>query len=233
MTNKFQIFNKSSERMPEVSDTSIDLAVTDPPFNIGCCFGGIVDDAPHTAYTQKIQRVISEISRTLTPQGTAIFIVPAAVRREGRLYEYPEVYSELCQNVGLQKLDTFRIRAAEEDDHCVTERDIRANTAGEKSHSEEIFGLVFGKEKRSVRKFPEGRAYKYISRDGHPCPFPQDFLEDMLQTFYHKGDRVLDPFMGTGRLGVEVISRGGTFTGYEIAPTYFETARRNISAAGA
>lgn len=42
----------------------------------------------------------------------------------------------------------------------------------------------------------------------------------------------LDPFMGSGSTGVACVNTGRSFTGMELDPGYFETARRRIEEAG-
>ncbi|WP_306891883.1 DNA methyltransferase [Ancylobacter amanitiformis] len=42
---------------------------------------------------------------------------------------------------------------------------------------------------------------------------------------------VLDPFMGSGTVGVACAARGLRYIGIELAPEYFEIARRRIAEA--
>jgi modification methylase len=229
-TNKdrFEVYNKSSEKMEEVANASIDLVVTDPPFNIGCHFGEMVDDSSHQEYIGKIQRVTSELARVLSPKGLALFLVPTAIRRERQLYEYPKIYSDLCSAEDLRHIGNISYKVTEEDYDCVPEVEIRKNPLKGKSHSDAIVGLIFGKSKTKTKFFQKGKLYKYTPRDGHPCPYPQELVEDLMNTFYNTGDRVLDPFMGTGSLGVEVLKRSGKFVGYELNRDFYETAKREL-----
>lgn len=46
-----------------------------------------------------------------------------------------------------------------------------------------------------------------------------------------KGDRILDPFMGSGTTGVACAKMGRGFIGIEIEPKYFDIACRRIDEA--
>lgn len=68
-------------------------------------------------------------------------------------------------------------------------------------------------------------------RDGnvHPTQKP---VELMLWTLrFVTGQRILDPFMGSGTTGVAAVKLGRKFTGIEIDPGYFDIACRRIEAA--
>jgi DNA modification methylase len=68
------------------------------------------------------------------------------------------------------------------------------------------------------------------SEEGHPCPFSFEIISKMLSIVeFSKGMTVLEPFMGTGRLGREVVKRGGKYIGYEIEKKHFDTAQAKIS----
>jgi DNA modification methylase len=63
----------------------------------------------------------------------------------------------------------------------------------------------------------------------HPTQKPVSIMEWCLS--YIKGDRVLDPFMGSGTTGVACIKTGRNFIGIEKSPEYFDIACRRIEKA--
>jgi hypothetical protein len=63
----------------------------------------------------------------------------------------------------------------------------------------------------------------------HPNEKPVGLLQLLLQKC--PSGTVLDMFMGSGSAGVAAIKEGRPFTGIEIEPAYFETARRRMSEA--
>jgi modification methylase len=224
--NNFRIYNKSSEKMQEVTDASIDLVVADPPWNVGLEYSTKVDNAPHSEYSQMMGNVISEIARVLKPEGIALMILPKIVRKGNQIYNYPEVFLDLFHRAGVSNNYNFDFSVHEDDFTCLPAKEIAQN--GVDCHSEEICGLVFTKNKQERRTFPTLRHYEYASREGHPCPYPSELVKDILDTFYTEGNKVLDPFMGTGSLGDEVLKRKGQFLGYELESSYYQTARKKL-----
>ena len=228
---KYKIFNHSSEKMPELDDDSIDLAITDPPFNVGSTFGEKVDNEPHETYIQMIRNIISQTSRVLKPSGLALMLVPKKVQKDGETYEYPEIYSTLCKESGLILLNSFQYNIKEKD-YTPSADNWDEIDPTKKHHSQEIVGLVFSKTKQKIKIFSPKTLYQYEERDGHPCPFPPRLVEDILNTYFNPNDTVLDSFMGTASLGVEVLRRGGTFFGYEIDKGFYKTAYKELERIG-
>jgi hypothetical protein len=64
---------------------------------------------------------------------------------------------------------------------------------------------------------------------GHPTVKPDAVMAKILRNV--AGERICDPFMGTGSTGVAAIRAGKRFVGIEKNPKHFETACRRIEAA--
>ena len=62
---------------------------------------------------------------------------------------------------------------------------------------------------------------------GHPTVKPDELMAKILRNV--AGDRICDPFMGTGSTGVAALRAGKRFFGIEHNPKHFETAVRRIS----
>lgn len=60
----------------------------------------------------------------------------------------------------------------------------------------------------------------------HPTEKPVDLLVDMIAAI--PGERIFDPFMGSGSTGVAAIKGGRSFVGCEINPGHFATAVKRI-----
>jgi DNA modification methylase len=56
-------------------------------------------------------------------------------------------------------------------------------------------------------------------------------LKELLRDFTQPGDVVLDPFMGSGSLGVACLETGRRFVGIELNPDYFAAACQRIEMA--
>src|SRR5688572_24961593 len=58
----------------------------------------------------------------------------------------------------------------------------------------------------------------------HPCPRQDDVCEFIVSNWVPEGDVILDPFMGSGTIGVAAMKLGRRFIGIEIEPKYFDLA---------
>jgi site-specific DNA-methyltransferase (adenine-specific) len=70
-----------------------------------------------------------------------------------------------------------------------------------------------------------------VERGGHPTQKPEKLVAEWVRLFSNPGERILDPFMGSGTTGVAAAKQGRRFTGVEINPAYFDLACRRIEAA--
>jgi site-specific DNA-methyltransferase (adenine-specific)/modification methylase len=63
---------------------------------------------------------------------------------------------------------------------------------------------------------------------GHGAVFPEALVGKILTNFTKEGDKVLDPFMGTGTTGVVCSKLNRKFVGIEQNEGYFETCRERL-----
>jgi len=64
----------------------------------------------------------------------------------------------------------------------------------------------------------------------HPAIFPYQLAHDHIISWSNKGDKIFDPFMGSGTTGIAAKRTGRDFVGIELSPEYFEIAKARISA---
>ena len=62
----------------------------------------------------------------------------------------------------------------------------------------------------------------------HPTQKPEALLDRILRASTNPGDRVLDPFCGSGTTGVVCARLGRQFVGFDLDETYIDLARRRI-----
>lgn len=63
---------------------------------------------------------------------------------------------------------------------------------------------------------------------GHPAPFPIQLATDHILSWSNEGDTVLDPFMGSGTTGVACLNTNRNFIGIEKNLSYFNLATDRI-----
>lgn len=59
---------------------------------------------------------------------------------------------------------------------------------------------------------------------GHPCARNIDHMRWLVRWCSNEGETVIDPFMGSGTVGVAAVEQGRHFIGGEINPQYFNDA---------
>lgn len=62
----------------------------------------------------------------------------------------------------------------------------------------------------------------------HKTQKPVALLEQLIRTYTHEGDVVLDPCMGSGSTGVAALRSGRSFVGMEIDESFFNTAKQRL-----
>ena len=55
---------------------------------------------------------------------------------------------------------------------------------------------------------------------------PQLLAEDLVRSYSHEGDLVLDPFMGSGTTARMAYKHSRDYIGFEIDPTYHELCEK-------
>lgn len=64
---------------------------------------------------------------------------------------------------------------------------------------------------------------------GHPCPKPLELMRILVNTFSLEGEKVMDPFLGSGTTAVAAKSLDRIYAGIEMNPEYIEIARKRLS----
>ncbi|MBC6436665.1 MAG: site-specific DNA-methyltransferase [Rhodobacteraceae bacterium] len=62
----------------------------------------------------------------------------------------------------------------------------------------------------------------------HPTQKPVKLMEFLVRTYTNEGERVLDPYMGSGTTGVAALRCGRAFIGVEINKEYFDKAKLRL-----
>ena len=65
----------------------------------------------------------------------------------------------------------------------------------------------------------------------HICPLQLDVIRRGIQLWSNPGDVVLSPFMGIGSEGHVALELGRAFVGFELKPSYYDCAVKNLTAA--
>ena len=221
--------------------------------------GEIVD---YEAFLFELDKVCRECARVLVPGGRICCVVGdvcVARRKEGRHYVMP-LHADIqvrARSLGLDCLTPilwFKIA------NGATE--VEGNGAGFygkpyqpgaiiKNDVEHILFLRKGCEYRSPSSVQ--KALSMLTKDemkswlrsswvdikgestrrGHPAPYPVGLAERLIKMFSFAGDKVLDPFLGTGTTALAAMNTGRNSLGVEIEAKYLRLARERLRAAAA
>lgn len=234
------ILCKSSEAMTELSDNSVHLMVTSPPYNVGKEYD---DDLTLTEYLQFLKRVFKEVYRVLVPGGRACINVANLGRRP-----YIPLHAYIIQDMlslnFLMRGEIIWDKGSSSSGSTAWGSWMSASNPTLRDTHEYI--LVFSKGEfargkiahrkstmtrdqfleltKSVWTFPAESA----KRVGHPAPFPVELPFRLIQLYTFEDEVVLDPFMGSGQTAVAALKAGRHFVGYETNEAYVRLANRRI-----
>ena len=233
------------EGIDRVRDASVDLVVADPPYGLGKDYGNDSDRLNGEAYLDFSRRWIDAIVPKLKATGSLYVFLT---------WQYsPEVFSHLKTRLlmvneiiwdrkvpsmggSTRKFssvhDTVGLFAKSRDYYFdVDSVRIPYDPETKKARTRSIFvgkkWLEVGYNPKDVwsvtrlhRQDPE--------RADHPTQKPLEIIERMVLASSPPDGCVLDPFMGSGTTAVAAVKHGRRFTGFEINPEYFATAKRRV-----
>jgi DNA modification methylase len=208
------------EVMQSIPDKSIDLCLTDPPYNIakdnnfktmgraGIDFGDWDKGFDLFSY-------IDHVSRVLKKDGS--FIVFNAWKNLGDIARYAE-------SLGFDTKDMIRL---EKSNPMPRNRDRRYISDYE-------CAIWFTKKSakwtfnRQDEKYQRPKFVAGIESGLHPTQKSLFLMESLLKIHSNMNDVVIDPFMGSGTTGVACKKLGRSFIGVEKDESYFAIAKNRI-----
>lgn len=217
--------------LKKIKDNSVDLIVTDPPYNIASptnrsiARGKIVRtselygkwDTYHPFdYELLIMQVITNAYRILKPGGSLYLF--AAIQQQWLI-------DENARNRGF----TYRNHVA------ITKKNPlpQLNENNWRNVIELCSYFTKGKpstfnflsQQECVNIFPYAVAHKKTT---HPTEKPLALIEKLVRVGSNKGDLVVDPFMGSGTTAVACAKLGRKFLGFEHEADYIAMAKKRL-----
>lgn len=243
-----KVFNEDAlVGLRRVRDSSIDLILTDPPYNLGKDYGNESDKQGVQDYLRWTERWIETALPKLKPNGSLyIFLTwrfspEIFVMLKQRMTMMNEIiwdrrvpsmggsvrsYSSVHDTVGFfvnQKDYYFDLDAIR----------IPYDAETKKARSRSIFvgakWLEIGYNPKDV--WSVSRLHReHRERADHPTQKPLEIVERMVRASCPPGGIILDPFMGTGTTAVAAQRCGRQFVGFELNPSYCEIITRRLAA---
>ncbi|MCL2244031.1 MAG: site-specific DNA-methyltransferase [Treponema sp.] len=216
-------------KIKEIPGSSIDLILTDPPYNLGVYSTGnmkfswrkeINNDLAQWDKTQFNPASLKEdFLRILKPAGN-IFIF-CSYNLIGKWHEtFDPVFDTFQFFVWHKSNPVPKFRKAGFLNSCEL-----IVCMWNKGHT-----WNFGKQSE-MHNFFESPVCRYPERlkePNHPAQKPVKLLTHLLKIASNEGDTVLDPFMGVGSTGVAAMLNNRKFIGIELEDDYFNAADKRI-----
>lgn len=234
-----RVLCKSSERVEELPDSCIHLAVTSPPYNVGKTYD---QDLTLAEYRQLLKAVFAEVYRVLVPGGRTCVNV-ANLGRKPYIPLHSYVITDMADIGFLMRGELIWNKGSSAGASTAWGSWLSASNPSLRDTHEYI--LVFSKgsfsraarDRQSTINKKEFLAYtksvwefpaESATRAGHPAPFPIELPYRCIQLYTFQGDFVLDPFCGVGSTCVAALRAGRHFVGYDTNQEYVDAALKRI-----
>jgi len=239
------------EVLKSIPDKSIDLIVTDPPYLFNNGKGGGAFGADKRSYHEEYYAMFRRTGATEETERLRIIANKKAqsdlVAKMASGFDY-SVLDELCRlqdkiniYIWCSKAQLRYLLDYYDDKKCFLELLTWHKTnpvpTCNNTYLSDTEYLVFARQKgvkvygtyKTKRKYYVTQANVADKKKyNHPTIKPLEIIENLVINSSLEGDRVLDPFMGSGTTGVACKRLKRDFIGIEIDQNYFATAKERI-----
>lgn len=244
------------ERTKEITDDSVDLTVTSPPYDNLRTYNGNNDQWGEHVW----KAVIEDLYRITTDGGVVVWVVGDATIKgsetgtsfkqalwamecgfnlhDTMIYEKAQACfgSNKCYLQSFEYMFIFSKEKPKSINFIRDRKNIRGgveeSTASRGMDKDGSLGERIIKKAASFGK--RKNIWKYGvggGSTGHPAVFPEKLAHDHIISWSNEGDTVFDPFMGSGTTGVAAKNLNRDFIGIEMDEGYFKIAENRIKEA--
>lgn len=221
------------ETMQQMPDSSVDLIVTSPPYNLKHSTGNGMkdgrggkwknaalvngythhtDNMPHNEYVAWQRKCLKEMLR-LIPENGAIFYNHKWRVQGGLLQDRQDIVS----GFPVRQIIIWKRKGG-----------INFNPGYFLPTYEVIYLITKPKFKLSPKSNAHGDVWEFGQElnNPHPAPFPAALIERIISSTNAK--IVLDPFLGSGTTAIVALNLNRTFIGIDVSPEYCQMAKDRI-----
>lgn len=224
--NKVELYQGDClEVMKEIPNKSVDLVITDPPYEITTTGAGM--------YKQADKQYVKELN------GMKDGFSEEVLDELCRVMKKINIYFFCSQKQIIPLLDYFVKKKKCNWNILSWHKTNPVPACGNKYLTDTEFILFFREKgvkvygsfdtKRTWYSTPLNQSDK--KKYGHPTVKPLFVLENLVVNSSQKDEVVLDCFMGSGSTGVAALNMNRNFIGIELNPTYFQIAKDRIERA--
>ncbi len=235
--------------LKSIPDCSIQLVVTSPPYNIGKEYE---KKLKLDRYIKQQKAIIKECHRVLHPHGSICWQVGNYVDN-GEIIPLDSLLYPVFSSLGMQMRNrmtwhfehglhcTRRFSGRYETINWFTKTDsyyfdvdpvrVPQKYPGKKHFKGPKAGTYscnpLGKNPGDVWTIPNVKA-NHVEKTEHPCQFPIELVERLVLSMTQEGDRVFDPFLGSGTSILAAIRHGRKGIGAELFKKYTQISESRI-----
>jgi len=226
------------EEMKQISDGSVDMVLTDPPYGTTACkWDSVIPLEPMWEQLKRVTKKNGAIVMTASQPFTTTLI-----SSNMKMFKYEWIWQKnFGSNFAVARKQAFK----EHENVCVfyakqptynpqMEERSEAGKAFVKnckydSRTSDHSSMNTGKASRDPNLRLPGSVKKFnCERGKHPTQKPVALMEYFIKTYTNEGETVLDFTMGSGTTGVACVNLKRDFIGIELEETYFEIAEKRI-----
>lgn len=237
-----EIYNDDFLTTKVISEESIDLIVTSPPYNVDIKYNSYSDDMDYNTYLEFTNKWLEKAYKVLKNDGRFCLNIPLDKNKGGQQSVYADIVT-IAKKIGFQYHSTI----------IWNEQNISRRTAWGSWLSAsapyviapvEMIVILYKKKWKKIsgskksditkKEFLEwtngvwnfmGESKKRI---GHPAPFPVELPKRCIKLFTYVGDIILDPFLGSGSTLIACALTNRKGIGIEIDKNYCELSKRRL-----
>lgn len=232
------------EGLKQLDDSSIDLIVTSPPYNVGIDYDTWKDEMPWETYLNWCREWLNECYRVLKDDGRicinhyVALSSPYEEKCQFPLFDIRNIQEEIGFTV--HKIALWDDRTMSK--HTAWGSWMSASAPNIMTPYEGIL-IAYKKQWKKLNKgestitkeqFIEGVSGLWhlgTTRSVTKANFPESLPDMCINLLSYKGDTVLDPFMGSGTTGAVAVKNDRNFVGFELSPNYCKIANDRIDIA--
>lgn len=226
----YNIYNQDCfEKLKDIPDNSIDLILTDPPYNISQYSTGNIhfpnrkslnnDLAEWDDIKLEPSKLLADFKRILKPTGN-IFIFTSY----NLLGEWYKSFDS--------EFETFQYMIWHKTNPSPSIHRVGFLNSCEMIaclwNKEHTWNITNQKELDNLIESPICMGKERLKNPVHPTQKPLKILKHLLKIASNEGDTVLDPFMGVGSTGVAALEMNRNFVGMEIDESYFTATQERF-----
>lgn len=247
------IFNSTSEDMSEISDASVDFIMTSPPYWNLKDYGSPdeIGKSGYEEYLSRLDKVWAECFR-VAREGAVLIINVNSRRYQKKFYPIPFDIATRMQNWNFWDQVIWYIPNALPQPNHYMERlldnkyesclvFIKGAADDYKCHKPRVPQKYAVADPRTHKRNPRGRCIGNILRipayrppnvkemGYHVAAYPEELVAFFMETYSDAGDRVLDPFVGSGTTLKVARVMGREGLGFELNTDFIPLIAKRIS----